>query len=66
VERIAREINEALLAMVSGDCDIEEFAEEFGPDNARSFEELMMLTSDQGFRFNLPSGQAVYVTVRVQ
>ena len=66
MERTEHEIAEALMEMVDGDCDTEQFAEEFGPGRTEDFESAGVLTTDKGFRFTLPSGQTVYVTVQVQ
>ena len=66
MERTAQQIAEALMALVDGDCDTEQFAEEFGPDRTEDFESVGVLTMDEGFRFTLPGGQTVYVTVKVQ
>jgi hypothetical protein len=50
---------------------VESFAEDLtfeGDDYpyTRSFEEAGVLTRDQGFCFDLPGGETVYVTVQVQ
>ena len=66
MERTEAEVREAIQALVAGDVDTEEFAEEFGPTRVHSFEETCVLSSDDGFSFNLPSGQRVFVTVYVE
>jgi hypothetical protein len=67
-----REIADLLQSLVTGDIDKDDFdrdllkSDDDTIDHAASFEDAGVLTSDKGFRFNLPDGRSVYVTVQVQ
>jgi len=64
-------IADALAALVAGETEFERFAEDLtfaddDPPYTRSFADAGVLTLDDGFTFELPGGETVYVTVQVQ
>ena len=66
------EVADLLQSLVTGEIDKDDFdrdllrSDDDTIGHAASFADAGVLTTDKGFRFELPDGRKVYVTVQVQ